>query len=126
MVLLKVFRKDKTRFKMFSRASAERRTRNELQQHKIKSLSRYYHSLIPHSALIWFHFNLLPSHRHLALPSAMELSNIHDVVTSVDSTKIYSVFVSYIEIYNNCVYDLLEKPFYDTRGHIQQPSKVSY
>ena len=52
----------------------------------------------------------------------MELSDLHDVVASVDTTKMFSVFVSYIEIYNNYVYDLLEEPVYDIRGS-QQPSK---
>ena len=93
-----------------------------VQQHVFKSLSRYYHSsfhsLLAHSALICFHF----THSHHTLLSAMELSDLHDVVASVDTTKMYSVFVSYIEIYNNYVYDLLEEPVYDIRGS-QQPSK---
>lgn len=35
------------------------------------------------------------------------------ILTSVDDDNQYAVFVSYIEIYNNYVYDLLEELPYD-------------
>lgn len=34
-------------------------------------------------------------------------------IAEVDEDNVYSVFVSYIELYNNYVYDLLEEQTYD-------------
>lgn len=37
----------------------------------------------------------------------------HCKVEEVDEDNVYSVFVSYIEIYNNYIYDLLEETPFD-------------
>lgn len=47
-------------------------------------------------------------------PEIADMINVQDhcKVEEVDEDNVYSVFVSYIEIYNNYIYDLLEEaPF---------------
>ena len=53
------------------------------------------------------------------LPNFSDLLRVPDrrKVGHVDEDNSYAVFVSYIEIYNNYVYDLLEEPVYD-RGRL--------
>ncbi|NXO04860.1 KIF23 protein, partial [Rhinopomastus cyanomelas] len=56
----------------------------------------------------------LPSGRHQMDPEFADMINVQDhcKVEEVDEDNVYSVFVSYIEIYNNYIYDLLEEtPF---------------
>ena len=42
-------------------------------------------------------------------------------VSDVDEDNAYAVFVSYCEIYNNYVYDLLEEPQQDSFGRNKPP-----
>ncbi|XP_062998919.1 kinesin-like protein KIF23 isoform X1 [Elgaria multicarinata webbii] len=48
-------------------------------------------------------------------PEIADMINVQDncKVDEVDDDNVYSVFVSYIEIYNNYIYDLLEDPPFD-------------
>uniref|UniRef100_A0A8C5N1M5 Kinesin-like protein n=1 Tax=Leptobrachium leishanense TaxID=445787 RepID=A0A8C5N1M5_9ANUR len=56
-----------------------------------------------------------PLSRHRAEPEFADMINIqeHCKVEEVDEDSVYSVFVSYIEIYNNYIYDLLEETAID-------------
>ena len=49
------------------------------------------------------------------MPNFDELLRVPDgrKFGNIDEDNSYAVFVSYIEIYNNYVYDLLEEPVYD-------------
>lgn len=44
-------------------------------------------------------------------PEIADMINVHEncTVEEVDEDNVYAVFVSYIEIYNNYIYDLLEE-----------------
>ena len=47
------------------------------------------------------------------------------VVTGIDEDMLYTVFISYVEIYNNYIYDLLEPPALDiVTGKQKLPSKI--
>ncbi|KAM4677350.1 kinesin-like protein KIF23 isoform 2-T2 [Discoglossus pictus] len=67
----------------------------------------------------------IPLNRQKMEPEFADMINIQDhcKVDEVDEDSVYSVFVSYIEIYNNYIYDLLEempmdpiKPKWNTPG----------
>ena len=49
------------------------------------------------------------------MPNFGDLLRVPDgrKIGNIDEDNSYAVFVSYIEIYNNYVYDLLEEPVYD-------------
>ncbi|XP_044300823.1 kinesin-like protein KIF23 [Varanus komodoensis] len=56
-----------------------------------------------------------PSGKRQIDPEIADMINVQDncKVEEVDDDNVYSVFVSYIEIYNNYIYDLLEEPPFD-------------
>ncbi|XP_069480325.1 kinesin-like protein KIF23 isoform X7 [Ambystoma mexicanum] len=56
-----------------------------------------------------------PTSRQKMDPEFADMINVldHCKVEEVDEDSVYSVFVSYIEIYNNYIYDLLEEVPYD-------------
>lgn len=59
------------------------------------------------------HLLCVPNRRQID-PEFADMINVQDhcKVEEVDEDNVYSVFVSYIEIYNNYIYDLLEEaPF---------------
>ncbi|NXA50099.1 KIF23 protein, partial [Nothocercus julius] len=57
-----------------------------------------------------------PSGKRQIDPEFADMINVQDhcKVEEVDEENVYSVFVSYIEIYNNYIYDLLEESPFDT------------
>ncbi|KAF7239576.1 Kinesin-like protein KIF23 [Varanus komodoensis] len=59
-------------------------------------------------------------------PEIADMINVQDncKVEEVDDDNVYSVFVSYIEIYNNYIYDLLEEPPFDPSKPKLPQSKI--
>uniref|UniRef100_A0A8D2LSZ2 Kinesin-like protein n=1 Tax=Varanus komodoensis TaxID=61221 RepID=A0A8D2LSZ2_VARKO len=67
-----------------------------------------------------------PSGKRQIDPEIADMINVQDncKVEEVDDDNVYSVFVSYIEIYNNYIYDLLEEPPFDPSKPKLPQSKI--
>lgn len=76
-------------------------------------LAEQEHSELILTMLLYSH-SLGVFNRRQIDPEFADMINVRDhcKVEEVDEDNVYSVFVSYIEIYNNYIYDLLEEaPF---------------
>ena len=65
-----------------------------------------------------------PPHLHILHPSAerpeygdiLRVPEVRKASTKVDEDRNYAVFVSYVEFYNNSIYDLLDDSPHDTKS----------
>lgn len=59
--------------------------------------------------------NPKPFHHNVLNEEGNDVVNLQ----GIDENNIYSVFITYVEVYNNCVYDLLEDNISPNRGTLQ-------
>ena len=71
------------------------------------------------------HYSMCLAPSSLSTPSSAEMPEYGDILripevrkasTKVDEDRNYAVFVSYVEFYNNAIYDLLDDSPHDTKS----------